>query len=602
MKRLGIFLLSILSLAVAQSPLDYPFATPIQSNVLTFADGEASATFTVGSSSPALFRVFGFEDMTFELVLPDGSSLNAASAQAAGWESVVVSPEDVGPLVAPVTTLYLAKEAPRPGDYTLTIRSSSPPTTAIAAQLLAASADNVVVRNALLVGEPGSPRLIFSQGEEIPVVLAVFADQTPVQGLTIKAEANSKNGTKLPVTLTDDGRGDDATANDGLYSGVFVPSQTGNWVLRAAATDGSAAAVSRLYVATPDIRLTGEVSDRSIDLDGDGRTDGIELTFGTTGTRGGDVYFISAGLKNAEGQTLVRSNRVEGGQALTLYFPVLNPDNGPSQTLSPKALEAIGVASVYDIIDARLNVKATLEGEELNRLLDYVPELGQTADYSSRLERDNTVIEGIRADSGVDLDGNGAFDRLDVTVAVDILLSGRYGASAQLTTQDGKLLATAALPSIDLSPTSGDITFSFDGLLIGASGEAGPYEVTNVLVYPNFSADASTTAVADSIGLLSGYSAFDFEGGLPGDIPSLIAFVETIVIDSPGNSAKALRRQLIKPLSQAQDELDRGRVEQARNRLNTFLNKVNAQAGKKLSEGDVIIIRQAVSYISDRLN
>ncbi len=81
------------------------------------------------------------------------------------------------------------------------------------------------------------------------------------------------------------------------------------------------------------------------------------------------------------------------------------------------------------------------------------------------------------SDRGVDLDGNGRFDYLDVDVSIAVTTSGTYEVDATLYDQSGTTFIMSQATTFFGTPGPNTVTFSFLGRTIYDSGIDGPYRV-----------------------------------------------------------------------------------------------------------------------------
>jgi len=128
-----------------------------------------------------------------------------------------------------------------------------------------------------------------------------------------------------------------------------------------------------------------------------------------------------------------------------------------------------------------------------------------TAAYNStQFQQPDAYFTGTVSDSGLDTNGNGLYEKLNVAAEVVALMAGTYTVNGILQDSTGAFIgATEATQSLGSTPTK--VILSFDGLAIYRNGVNGPYQVILTLT------DATGN---DLIGLDHSTSAYvytDFE-------------------------------------------------------------------------------------------
>ena len=501
------------------------------------------------------------------------------------------------------TTIYLIPK-PTAGTWTLQI-----------------SHDGGVERSALVEvfnNGTGAPRIgaivryANVQGEDVTISAALFRDNNPIVGADVKVKVSRGDGSATTTATALDNGGvanADGEANDGLYSAVLKGLPPGFYIARVEAMlpEGVSVAGSEFFaVYATTASLTGTVSDEGVDVDGDALVDRVDLSLGVDVERSGG-YAAEVLLQASNGQ----KTWTEGG------FAQLTPQSTQIVTsISADELkEKLGVNGPYKLKSVRLLWSPDGPNPIPRHIASEFQDLGRTGAYNlSELDRAYLEFTRYLGDEGVDLNGNGQFDVVRVRFELDSAIAEGYtfAYNARLVPEaglpeDGRESFATAQQTLELG--SNILTLDFPIEEYGVNGVSGPYLVTQPSLYPLRRLPSPYNGVSGDkfqnlpnvLGETQAYSVFELEGGLPGDIPSLIAFVETIAIDSPGASANALRKNLIDPLEKAQADLEDGRVKKVENRLKTFLNKVDAQAGKKIRESDAEVMRQAISFILDRL-
>lgn len=135
---------------------------------------------------------------------------------------------------------------------------------------------------------------------------------------------------------------------------------------------------------------------------------------------------------------------------------------------------------------------------------------------------------------GVDTDGNGQFNRLDVSVAIYVAWAAKYYYSMVLADSLGAEIQWASVSGVDLPAGEQSLNFQFSGNLIGAHGVDGPYVLRDLIVttyvdIPGF--------VAGFVGKTGAFPVSEFEGA-DSQPPSI-----TVRLDPPG--ATSVNHELV---------------------------------------------------------
>lgn len=120
---------------------------------------------------------------------------------------------------------------------------------------------------------------------------------------------------------------------------------------------------------------------------------------------------------------------------------------------------------------ATVRANGTYEGQAYTR----------TADTLFTLAPHSAALSGQYSEQPQDDDGDGFYDWLDMTAGLAVNTDGTYQLAADLMTLEGEFVAHA-LAQADLAAGSAQLTLSFSGQAIAASGQDGPYWVSNVLL------------------------------------------------------------------------------------------------------------------------
>ena len=337
--------------------------------------------------------------------------------------------------------------------------------------------------------------------EALTLTGTVLEDGAPLTGATVTATVALPDDTRHQVTLLDDGLGADATAGDGIYNASFTEtSQSGNYriLFRASGTrlaptpDFSREDFGLATVSRSTSTLSGTFRDQGLDTDGDGLFNRLIVEVDLNVTHPG-AYRLFGELTDTNGNTH-QANVLQSLGA------------GPA-TLS---LSFDGVAIFKNGVDGpyRLSVVRLAEESGLALLpVDERTDAFQTAAYSFRqFQHAPILLTGGGSAVGVDTNGNGRFDRLDVSVAVEVDFAGFYSWSARLLDINGHELGFVSNSGF-FTVGANLVRLSYAGEPIGRNGVDGPYFVTDLLLF-----GAGRSLVASKVLTTDAFLASQFEG------------------------------------------------------------------------------------------
>ena len=422
---------------------------------------DATASFSVSLTAPS-------QTLRVALVAPNGVQYVVGDPAAPGFESGFF------PIDSQTTTpgaTYLGTVGnPLPGTWALEVSETVGPNATIDV-VVVIMFDNAV--RLVLVGGGDS----FPIGADVRLALVLFDGATKGRNLTIQSKLflpGDPTFSPASLAFADDGVGADEVAGDGIYEAFANPGRPGSFQVQADVS-GTApggpfqrTAATTIKIVPRKVAISAFV-DRGIDRDFDGLLNGIGIAPAATISEDGD-YVVTVRLRGSNGKEIQRSL-----QATLLQGPV-----APEVVFDTADIAGeVGVDGPYDVSEVRFLQSS---GD------DFVPadiqyDLGQTSPYSlETFQRPRLALAGTGRDSEFDLNGNGLFDRLDVSVDVVADFSGFYSFSASLTDSAGHELGFAA-GSQSLASGSSPLTFSFAGAPIGKNGVDGPYSLSNLIVY-----------------------------------------------------------------------------------------------------------------------
>lgn len=488
---------------------------------LNLNQGTASQKFKLPESIDMMIQISPAHNIIVILKEPNGQVIKQKQAASLGyvWKSLSYA-DDLGGLISPEPSLYITKPSPLQGEYEITVSPLDGAPSNVAVHVFPIGNE---LYSKAMVGVPGDNRLIYTQGQDLLLSYLLYTSNGPVPQAQVIAEVRGPQSVQS-IPLQDNGIYPDQQASDGLYSGLVRPTEIGHHTATFTANGQNAGRgsfqgrqVQGFTVDRPDLQLTGSYQDQGVDLNGDGLYDAVQITFGASGPFASSLYGLSATLKLPSGKYLTAGTQFSSGEAATLLFPV-QPDDPtePLDTEDPSSLKELGFGE-YEITNVILDTETTVEGSDpLPRLLSQFASVGKTQNYeATQMQRDPTQVKGWNSDEGIDWNGNGKYDQLNVALEVEVMYGGSYGVSADLVAPDDTVIATFGQPSTDLNSGSTIVTLAFPGDQVGATAKDGPYRLKNITIYPNFYTPTPAVATVEVLGQSAKYLANAFDGYLP---------------------------------------------------------------------------------------
>ncbi len=549
--------------------------------------------FTVVGGEELIITVMSGDNLALELHLPDGTLIDEANAASHNIHFETVHPESwmEQAMISPVDSHLFVIKQPNPGQYELQVDGTN--ATKLEEIPIRIETMGSPIRTGLVVHKP-----TVVPGENITFSVLLFEQDQPIIGATVEGKVlDAKNRTEIAtLTFADDGQNADRRTNDGSYAALYkAPQQGGGYLIaiNIAGTTSTGQAFEAteggsIRVEPPNIELTGVYQEQAVDADNDGYIDYVRFEFEYTGPRSAETYYVSLFLKAENGEEVeVSSGPIPDlTQPLAVKFPA--EDMKKLQMDGPYQISRVEVST-----ESRLALG-----------IGYWDNLGQTAAYRlADLERRNTLLLPLRSDRGVDVDGDGLFDWLEVVFRVDVLLSGYYGLSADLDDKTGVELDSGHITSIYLARGAHDIPLAFSGEKIGRSGQDGPYIINNVLAYPLVKSERTTsTWVRDEFGSTQSYTCLQFSG-CSGDVNTL--FQQLFNQLEALNLNQGLKNSLRVKLKGAQAALDKKQKKEVRKnalgKLDAFINELVAQREKTIPPAEADMLIEGAESLSDML-
>ncbi len=441
-------------------------------------------------------------NLAIQIKTPQGTTINPENIGTVGGtfaKTTVTQSQQRGvfsPLTLIGTHYIFTLPSPAPGKYLLTIDGT------------ALNGANALVFTNMMSDSPIAVALTtalpdYQLKDHIALTAFVFNGGVPVAEADVSVVVFRENLTaEVPVLhkLKDDGQGFDPVANDGIYTSVISAADLGLGKFLASAIIVNNASASNPFRRTAGTSFsimdnlatfTGGFSDQGIDDNGDQVLDRVALSAGVTVLKPGRYDFTAK--FTASNKVSISSHKLvtlsAGTHQLSVNFAALD-------------LQNIGVSGPYvvDLILEYLDAPRAV-------LADEVKNAGQTQTFNlSGFPRGSILYAGTHTDIGLDTNGNGKFETLQINLAIDLKMGGTFQASGRLINSFGQ--------DIDFSQTShtlssGQQTVSllFNGSKISGGGINGPYILKNFTI----SGGGDTLIVPEQI-LTSAYSFTDFEG------------------------------------------------------------------------------------------
>jgi len=519
-----------------------------------------------------------------EVSLTDGLG---SPRDPASFEHFAVAPDDTPALGAMIL---------EPGQHVQAVIASPPAGTwTVRVTLPAGGAPTLGSIATVATGGLGvaatTSRPFYQVGQPATLALLAFDGATPVTGAGVTAGLYQTGAESSPIALVlrDDGDEPDMQAGDGIYTASITGLVAGHYLAAVVLQSGGdrLTAGADFEVVAPSARFAGAVSDAGVDTNADGLFDFVRVSFGVTVDSAG-TYDVLAELRSGAGAALragARAGLATGAQTVGVLFAAAD---------LRKFLAADGPWAIRDV---RL-VRVPSDPADGDLLADRVDDFGLTNAYTlAQLQRPVTLVLPGITENGVDDDGDGLFDLLQVTFQVDTFRAGFYTWTGDLRAPDGTVLGVASSQGF-LNAGVTPLGFSFAGQPIGASGLDGPYVVGNVAVYGPFNA----AAVADEVGRTRAYTSSQFEGGQI-TFPRLIEEVRNLVITGPGGipHAQGIRNSLLHKAQNAQERAEAGNGNAASNILDAFIHEVQAQSGHHIAPADAERLVSLATQLRARL-
>ena len=289
----------------------------------------------------------------------------------------------------------------------------------------------------------------------------------------------------------------------GVYTAVFTPTVAGSYAMAFSAVGTSHLGESFSRVSTLQLQvasgavLTGGYAEEATDNSGDGLFDHLMITTTVMITQSG-LYRVSGHLFTIGGQEIAGSTALytvtTGTQDLPLSF-----DGGEISVSMADGPYQLRDLTFTQILSDELTVGS-------------VPVAYTTNPYSRySWSRASVVKWGEGSAAGVDTDGNGLYEWLQVSVPVDVREAGVYSASLNLAGPDGVVIVTTVADGLYYGQGYNEVVARFSGPAIRAAGLDGPYTMQDMVIWRG---EESGSHIEGQIAQSEAYQSTSFEKGL----------------------------------------------------------------------------------------
>ncbi|MDV2081191.1 choice-of-anchor X domain-containing protein [Marinobacter xestospongiae] len=411
----------------------------------------------------------------------------------------------------------------------------------------------------------GVPGEVIEAHEYFAVAMALGTDGGAALAATVSADLIDSAGNVVStVTLNDEGVSPDKEADDGIYTSVASISQAGDYLARFRVSwNGHQGVVYQpLVIASTGLGLTGNFTTSAIDSNNNGLIEAVELTFEESGVREAGAYNLNVTITDSDG------GRISSGGLFS----------GPSASLSAIfGIEDLNKLGARPWIVSKASMMRDFD------LLGSLHDIGTLDIDPDTFERPPMVIHGISGNEGIDDDGDGLYERLNVNIEVITQAAGDYAVSSDLRSSNQGRVSDDSIPNLHLTKGRNTITLSFLGGDIGRAGANGPYQVSNFLIYPNFDSQMTLAKWTELVGDTSNYTCNQFPG-CDSDRESEIQRIAGIMCRTSADQIKARLNQ-IKALENQQPEVAERQLQALYNEA-VILEKSGACLPSKGMSGD----------------
>ena len=241
------------------------------------------------------------------------------------------------------------------------------------------------------------------------------------------------------------------------------------------------------------LSFLGNYSDSGIDETGSGKFDKLRIVVPAQVTDAG-TYTITASLLDQNGNKIetVTTNVLLGTGAQTIPLD-----------FSGRTISSHGADGPF--------ILASLSAEtETGAIADSIATAYTTNPYLvTDFEGSDIYLTGHYSSVGVDTDGDGLYDYLDITLGVFVTTGGTYRANAVLVAPNGNEIEWVAINEYLPASSINNLTFRFNGQKINGAGVSGSFSLNDLSIY--HSSDQTQRFTKDQVYSTGIYAYTDFE-------------------------------------------------------------------------------------------
>lgn len=351
-----------------------------------------------------------------------------------------------------------------------------------------------------------SDAVTYTPGQTVQVQVGLVDGDILQSGAIITGTLLLPDGSSSPVTFYDDGtHGDDAAGNHFYAAQLTAPAINGHPCVVIQATKGNILRLTEVnFIVAAQTATFQQVTDEAVvDTNNNTYVDELVLDVALNILTAGD-YVVSGLLADSSGTTLASatystidtaSSLAAGARTVSLRF-------------DGKALRKAGVNGPYQLKALTIKYYDPAAYESFTVARD--TNVYTTANYNANQFEGELVQLSESTEAVVDDNADGLYDRLTISVTLDLLLPGAYSWFGEVVDANGDHV-TGVEGEGDLDNQTPAV-FTIAGWQLRNAALDGPYRLTNV--YFTKQSTPVSTHYFDDVHTTGAYQATDF-GALP---------------------------------------------------------------------------------------
>jgi hypothetical protein len=208
--------------------------------------------------------------------------------------------------------------------------------------------------------------------------------------------------------------------------------------------------------------FTGDISDTGVDTNGNGLYESLMVSVEAVTLVPG-TYTVSSILQDSNGIFIAA-----GETSIDL-----------SKVPTSVSMSFDGKAIYHSSVDGPYQVLLAISDSEGNDIAG-LKSVTSTFTYSS-FEHPEAVFTGLFSDNGIDSDGDGFYNWLNINIGTQVVESGLYVFKGSLTDENGNFIAAATVEQF-LNAGSNTLDLEFDGRTINLHGVNGSYKLIGLVL------------------------------------------------------------------------------------------------------------------------